>query len=104
MAGGKLEQTLKRMTSNRFKSFLLGLGITAVIQSSSSVTVMLVGLVNSELMESGQTIGVVMESNTGTTVTAWLLSLAGIDSNKPFVSMLKPNNLSPIIAVRCKQK
>lgn len=99
MAGGRLEHTLKKMTSNKIKGFLLGLGITVAVQSSSAVTVMLVGLVNSGLMELGQTIGVIMGSNIGTTCTAWLLSLAGIDSSNPFVSLLKPSNLAPIIAV-----
>lgn len=99
MAGGKLEHTLKRLTSNRIKSFLLGLGITVAVQSSSAVTVMLVGLVNSGLMEIGQTIGVIMGSNIGTTCTAWLLSLAGIESSNPFINLLKPTSLAPIIAV-----
>ena len=87
------------MTSNTFKSFLLGLGITAAIQSSSAVTVMLVGLVNSGLMEIGQTVGVIMGSNIGTTVTAWILSLSEINSANPFVNLLNPSNLSPIIAL-----
>lgn len=99
MAGSKLEQILKRMTSNKFKSFLLGFGITVAIQSSSAVTVMLVGLVNSGLMELSQTIGVIMGSNIGTTVTAWLLSLTEISSSNPFINMLKPEGLSPIIAL-----
>lgn len=75
MAGGKLERLLKRMTSNPIKSLLLGAGITIAIQSSSAMTVMLVGLVNSGVMEIGQTIGIIMGSNIGTTLTAWLLSL-----------------------------
>lgn len=99
LAGGRLEQVLKKMTSNTFKSFLLGLGITAAIQSSSAVTVMLVGLVNSGLMEIGQTVGVIMGSNIGTTVTAWILSLSEINSANPFVNLLNPSNLSPIIAL-----
>ena len=78
LAGGRLEQLLKRMTDNRFKSLLLGAGITIAIQSSSAMTVMLVGLVNSGVMEIGQTIGVIMGSNIGTTLTAWILSLTGI--------------------------
>lgn len=82
------------MTSNTFKSFLLGLGITAAIQSSSAVTVMLVGLVNSGLMEIGQTIGVIMGSNIGTTVTAWILSLSEINSENPVINLLNPSNLS----------
>ena len=71
MAGGKLERTLKKMTSNPWKSLLLGAGITIAIQSSSAMTVMLVGLVNSGVMQLGQTIGVIMGSNIGTTLTAW---------------------------------
>ena len=77
MAGGKLERMLKRMTSSPFKSLLLGAGITIAIQSSSAMTVMLVGLVNSGVMELRQTIGIIMGSNIGTTLTAWILSLTG---------------------------
>ena len=99
MAGGKLERLLKVMTANRFKALLLGLGITIAIQSSSAVTVMLVGLVNSGVMELGQTIGVIMGSNIGTTVTAWLLSLTGIESDNIFMNMLKPKNFSPVLAL-----
>ena len=99
MAGGKLERVLKRMTSNPFKSLLLGAGITIAIQSSSAMTVMLVGLVNSGVMELGQTIGVIMGSNIGTTLTAWILSLAGIESESVFVNLLKPENFSPVIAL-----
>ena len=99
MAGGKLERLLKRMTSNPFKSLLLGAGITIAIQSSSAMTVMLVGLVNSGVMELGQTIGVIMGSNIGTTLTAWILSLTGIESESVFVNLLKPENFSPVIAL-----
>ena len=99
MAGGKLERLLKRMSSNPFKSLLLGAGITIAIQSSSAMTVMLVGLVNSGVMELGQTIGVIMGSNIGTTLTAWILSLAGIESESVFVNLLKPENFSPVIAL-----
>ena len=99
MAGGKLERLLKRMTSNPFKSLLLGAGITIAIQYSSAMTVMLVGLVNSGVMELGQTIGVIMGSNIGTTLTAWILSLAGIESESVFVNLLKPENFSPVIAL-----
>lgn len=98
MAGGKLEHLLKRMTSNLLKSVLLGIGITVTIQSSSAVTVMLVGLVNSGVMALRQTIGVIMGSNIGTTITAWILSLAGIESSNLFVRMLKPANFSPLLA------
>ncbi|MBR1383583.1 MAG: Na/Pi symporter, partial [Ruminococcus sp.] len=77
IAGGKLEATLKKMTSNPFKSLALGAGITIAVQSSSAMTVMLVGLVNSGIMQLEQTVGVIMGSNIGTTLTAWLLSTAG---------------------------
>ena len=99
MAGGKLERLLKRMTSNPFKSLLLGAGITIAIQSSSAMTVMLVGLVNSGVMELGQTIGVIMGSNIGTTLTAWILSLTGIESENVFINLLKPENFSPVVAL-----
>ena len=99
MAGGKLEKLLKRMTSNPIKSLLLGAGITIAIQSSSALTVMLVGLVNSGIMELSQTIGVLMGSNIGTTLTAWILSLSGIEGDNPFLRMLKPESFSPIIAL-----
>lgn len=99
VTGGKLEQTLKKMTSNPVKSLLLGAGITIAIQSSSALTVMLVGLVNSGIMQLGQTIGVIMGSNIGTTLTAWILSLTGIESDNFFMNMLKPMNFSPIIAL-----
>ena len=99
MAGGKLERLLKQMTSNPFKSLLLGAGITIAIQSSSAVTVMLVGLVNSGVMELGQTIGVIMGSNIGTTLTAWILSLTGLESENVWINLLKPENFSPAIAL-----
>ena len=99
MAGGKLERTLKRMTSSRLSSLLLGAGITIAIQSSSAVTVMLVGLVNSGVMQLGQTIGVIMGANIGTTLTAWILSLSGIESGNVWVEMLKPEHFSPIVAL-----
>lgn len=99
LAGGKLEQMLKRMTSNPFKSLVLGAGITIAIQSSSAMTVMLVGLVNSGIMQLSQTIGVIMGSNIGTTLTAWILSLAGIESENPFIRLLKPDSFSPVLAL-----
>lgn len=99
LAGGKLEGILRSMTSNKFKSLLLGLGVTAVIQSSSAVTVMLVGLVNSSIMTLEQSVGVIMGTNIGTTVTAWLLSLVGISSNNIFLKLLKPEAFSPIMAL-----
>ena len=99
LAGGKLEGILRSMTSNKFKSLLLGLGVTAIVQSSSAVTVMLVGLVNSSIMTLEQSVGVIMGTNIGTTVTAWLLSLVGISSNNIFLKLLKPEAFSPIIAL-----
>lgn len=99
LAGSKLEIVLKKMTSNKCKSLLLGMGITIAIQSSSALTVMLVGLVNSGIMTLSQTIGVLMGSNIGTTLTAWILSLSGIESKNVFLRMLKPESFSPIIAL-----
>ena len=99
VAGGKLQAVLKKMTSNRFKSLLLGAVITIAIQSSSALTVMLVGLVNSGILGLGQTVYVIMGSNVGTTLTAWILSLSGIESDNFIISMLKPENFSPIIAL-----
>lgn len=99
LAGGKLEQMLKRMTANPFSSLLLGAGITIAIQSSSAMTVMLVGLVNSGIMQLSQTIGVIMGSNIGTTLTAWILSMAGIESDNVFIKLLKPESFSPLVAL-----
>ncbi len=99
MAGSRLESALKRMTSNVWNSLLLGAGITIAIQSSSAMTVMLVGLVNSGIMDLSQTVGVIMGSNVGTTLTAWILSLSGIDSGNFFINLLKPENFSPLIAL-----
>ena len=99
MAGGKLEGGLRKVTSNKLKSLLFGAGITIAVQSSSAVTVMLVGFVNSGIMTLKQTIGIIMGSNIGTTLTAWILSMAGIDSDKNLVlSFLKPENFTPLIA------
>ena len=99
IAGGRLERILKKMTSNPVKSLVFGAGITAAIQSSSAVTVMLVGLVNSGIMKLSQAIGVIMGSNIGTTITAWILSLSGIESSNFFVQLLKPESFSPIMAL-----
>ncbi len=98
LSGGKLERTLRKMTDNPFKSLVLGAGITIAIQSSSAMTVMLVGLVNSGIMQLSQTVGVIMGSNIGTTLTAWILSLAGIESDNVFIKMLKPESFSPLVA------
>ncbi len=99
VAGGKLEDILKTLTSNPGKSLILGAVITIAIQSSSALTVMLVGLVNSGIMSLSQTVGVIMGSNVGTTLTAWILGLNGLKTDNIFLSMLKPENFSPIIAL-----
>ena len=99
VAGGKMEQLLREMTSNPIKSLVLGMGITVIVRSSSAVTVMLVGLVNSGIMNLTQAIGVIMGSNIGTTVTAWILSLSGIESDNFFVQLLKPESFSPLLAL-----
>ena len=99
VAGGKLEDILKTLTSNPGKSLILGAVITIAIQSSSALTVMLVGLVNSGIMDLSQTVGVIMGSNVGTTLTAWILGLNGLKTDNIFLSMLKPENFSPIIAL-----
>ena len=100
VAGGKLEGLLKKMTSNPIKSFALGAGITAIIQSSSAVTVMLVGLVNSGIMSLSQTVSVVIGSNVGTTFTAWILSLAGLNGTTGMIlKFFKPENFTPVLAL-----
>ena len=98
-AGDKLRSLLDRMTSGVFAGFLTGLCITAIIQSSSATTVMVVGFVNSGLMTLRQAINVIMGANVGTTVTAWLLSLSGIDSGNLWVQLLKPSSFTPILAL-----
>lgn len=97
MAGGKLEKTMKKVTSNDFLGFFLGAGITVAIQSSSAFTVMLVGLVNSGIMSFANTFGMIMGSNVGTTLTAWLLSLAGLEGNF-FINLLNPSTFAPLLA------
>ncbi len=99
LAGGKLEKLLEKMTSNPIKGVLLGAGVTAVIQSSSATTVMLVGFVNSGIMKLRQVIGVIMGANIGTTMTAWLLSLTALDGDNIFVQLLKPTSFTPILAI-----
>lgn len=98
ITGGKLEQTLKRVTKNQILSFFLGAGITIAIQSSSAMTVMLVGLVNSGIVNFCDTFGIIMGSNVGTTLTAWLLSLTGINGDNFFLTLLKPMTFAPILA------
>ena len=99
MAGGRLEQLLKTMTASPWVSMLLGAVITIAVQSSSAVTVMLVGLVNSGIMKFGQTLYVIFGANIGTTLTAWILSLSGIQSGNAWLKMRKPENFSPILAI-----
>ena len=98
-AGGRLRSVLGKLTTGKLTGLLTGLGITAVIQSSSATTVMVVGFVNSGLMTLKQAINVIMGANIGTTVTAWLLSLAGIDSSNIFISLLKPSSFTPVLAL-----
>ncbi len=98
LAGGKLEIILRKLTSNPLKGFLLGFAVTAIIQSSSATTVMLVGFVNSGIMTLGQTIGIIMGSNVGTTVTAWLLSTTGIKGTG-WLELLKPSSFTPVLAI-----
>lgn len=99
MSGGKLEKILEKLTSNPIKAVLLGAGVTAVIQSSSATTVMVVGFVNSGIMKLSQAVGIIMGANIGTTVTAWLLSLTGIEGESFWIQILKPSSFSPILAV-----
>ncbi len=98
LAGGKLESILAKLTSNRFKGFLLGFIVTAIIQSSSATTVMLVGFVNSGIMKLSQTVGVIMGANIGTTVTSWLLSTSEIDGAGSILQFFKPDSFTPILA------
>ena len=97
-AGGRLQKILSRLTDSPLKGFLLGLAVTAVIQSSSATTVMVVGFVNSGIMQLHQAIGIIMGSNVGTTVTSWLLSLAGLEGDSLLIQMLKPSTFSPLLA------
>ena len=99
VSGGKLEKILENLTSNRLKAVLLGAGVTAVIQSSSATTVMVVGFVNSGIMKLSQAIGIIMGANIGTTATSWILSLTGLEGSNFFIKMLKPMSFSPILAM-----
>ena len=98
-AGGQLKALLGKLTGSKLAGFLTGLGVTAVIQSSSATTVMVVGFVNSGLMTLKQAIHVIMGANVGTTVTAWLLSLAGLDGSSLFIQLLKPSSFTPVLAL-----
>lgn len=99
LGGGKFESILEKMTNNRIKGVLLGAGITAIIQSSSAVTVMAVGFVNSSIMSLNQVIGIIMGANIGTTITGWILSLTNIESTNLFISLLKPSSFTPVLAL-----
>ena len=98
-AGNSLKALLGKLTDNKFKGFLTGMGVTAVIQSSSATTVMVVGFVNSKVMTLKQSIGIIMGANIGTTVTSWLLSLGGISSDNIIMKLLKPMSFTPILAL-----
>ena len=99
LSGGRMEQLLEKLTSTRFSGVLLGLAVTAVIQSSSATTVMVVGFVNSGIMKLEQAVGVIMGANIGTTVTSWLLSLTGVSGNAVWIKLLKPSSFSPVLAL-----
>ena len=99
LSGSKLERILENLTNNPLKGVLVGAGVTAIIQSSSATTVMVVGFVNSGIMKLKQAIGIIMGANIGTTVTAWILSLTGIQGDSIWISMLKPTSFAPILAV-----
>lgn len=98
-SGGRLEKILEKLTSNKLYAVILGAGVTAIIQSSSATTVMVVGFVNSGIMKLSQAIGVIMGANIGTTVTSWILSLAGIESDNFWVQLFKPESFTPILAL-----
>ena len=98
-SGGRLEKILEKLTSNPLKAVLLGAGVTAVIQSSSATTVMVVGFVNSGIMKLSQAVGIIMGANIGTTATSWILSLSGIEGDNLFIKLLKPSSFSPILAI-----
>ena len=98
-AGGKLERILEKLTSTPIRGVLLGACVTAVIQSSSATTVMVVGFVNSGIMKLSQAVGIIMGANIGTTITSWILSLSGIEGESFWIQMLKPSSFSPILAV-----
>ncbi len=97
-SGGRLEMLLERLTNSRWKAVLLGAGVTAVIQSSSATTVMVVGFVNAGIMKLSSAVGIIMGANVGTTVTSWILSLAGIESNDFWLRLLKPSSFAPVLA------
>ena len=99
LSGGRMQEILAKLSDTPIKGVLLGAGVTAVIQSSSATTVMVVGFVNSGIMQLKQAVGIIMGANVGTTVTSWILSLSGIQSESFFVRLLKPMSFSPILAL-----
>ena len=99
LSGGKLEQILAKLTKNRVAALCLGCIVTAIIQSSSATTVMVVGFVNAGIMKLGQAVGVIMGANIGTTATSWLLSLTGLEGDEIWVKLLKPSSFSPLLAL-----
>ena len=98
LSGGRLEKILEQLTKKKIMAVLLGLMVTAIIQSSSATTVMVVGFVNSGIMNLSQAVGIIMGANIGTTVTSWLLSLTGIQGSSLFLKLLKPSSFSPVLA------
>lgn len=98
-SGGKMEKILEKLTNSRVKAVLLGAGVTAVIQSSSATTVMVVGFVNAGIMKLNQAVGLIMGANIGTTATSWILSLTGIEGSNFFLQMLKPTSFAPLLAI-----
>ena len=98
-SGGKLEYILEKLTSNPLKAVALGAGVTAIIQSSSATTVMIVGFVNSGIMKLSQATGIIMGANIGTTITSWMLSLTGIQGDSIWLKMLKPSSFAPVLAL-----
>ena len=99
VSGGRMEKILEKLTNNPLKAVLIGAGVTAVIQSSSATTVMVVGFVNSGIMKLQQAVGIIMGANIGTTITSWILGLSGIESDAFFVQLLKPSSFSPVLAL-----
>ena len=99
LAGGQLEKIFEKLTSNPIKGLLLGVLVTAVVQSSSATTVMLVGFVNSGIMRLSQAVSIIMGANIGTTVTTWLLSLSGLEGSSFLIQICKPENFAPIFAL-----
>lgn len=98
-SGGRLEKILEKLTSSTWRGVLLGAGVTAVIQSSSATTVMVVGFVNSGIMTLQRAVGIIMGANIGTTITSWILSRSGLQGDSFFIKILKPSSFSPILAL-----